>query len=157
MFFPIYAGICSVCVCARSAPRFPTLAECALTPFRAVWHRAGAFPHSSPTTKTNRLLLLSPCLLAPSPFILLFCFCLGVKTGSPRGKEPGRGRLLDASAHLMETLWIWKSRLVRQQIGSSNIYIYIWKIYEYNALSITMDLQLFCTIHMLNHVNRKGM
>lgn len=32
--FPIYPGICNACLWAPSLLRFPTLAECALTPFR---------------------------------------------------------------------------------------------------------------------------
>lgn len=90
-------------VWAPSLPGFPTPAECGLTPFREVWHGAGTFPHSSPTTKAHRLLFALPrpprCFTIHSP---LRGFCLPCQAREHRGDRRGeRGGVLDGRPHYL--------------------------------------------------------
>lgn len=96
-------------VWAPSLPGFPTPAECGLTPFREVWHGAGTFPHSSPTTKAHRLLFALPrpprCFTIHSP---LRGFCLLCQNREHRGDRGGeRGGLLDGRPHYLSPSNHW--------------------------------------------------
>lgn len=87
-------------VWAPSQPGFPTPAECGLTPFREVWHGAGTFPHSSPTTKAHRLLFALLGLLGALPFIVHRAgFVSRVKPGSTAGIGEGREEVYWTDGH----------------------------------------------------------